>query len=1634
MRLLAVVTCLIAIAGARVAGAAVPNLDGPVVLYHNNGRVWIEATYDDGRIVGKWTEYYDNGQVYRTGETFGSANGLNRIDDPLRTGQWLHFYPDGTLQFEGFYRNNLLVGRAVQYHPNGQVRFEGTFDNGRLSGLWVEYWDNGQVRQIGEAYGSERGLNSLEAPLKTGHWTAYQQDGSVSLEGTYEENLLQGRAATYYPDGTLFSEGWFEHGQLTGAFVQYHPNGRVRAVGEVKGNVGGRPNLWNPVKTGYWVEYWSDGSLAFEGTYENGLLTGRALVYGLSGLEYEVTYHEGRLHGPWTRYHPNGEVWMTGEARHGESRPLNSAWEQPMRVGPWHEYNPDGTLMFEGTYVNGRLDGPAAKYHENGKLHVKGAFVDGQVVGEWTEYFPTGELAQTGWSSGSALSVNEIEDIIKTGYWRERNGRYLFEGAYQNGLRHGPFKVYDYTAIPGWLIFEGTYESGQLVGTWAEYYNNGQVYQTGQAAGSRPNSLDPTRTGLWLTYRRDGTLEDAAYYENGVLIRPVAATKDPFTGLDRVVIDNPDGSRTVYDVGPGGIAGVRKDALPNALPFDIDEVVDYAYDRDTGELRIVRKATDGSLITSTGRRWTDDLGNERISEVDERGVRRETLIQPDGAATITVVNPDGSVATVTLDLVDGFGVAETLSDGSSMSTLLDPWTGSLVTAKLDLEGLPLEVLVQRQDGWIDEFDTLGNMRMRRFDEDGSMTVIELDRSGNVVTTTLDPFGKVVARDEILVAPREPGRDYYENVLGGVAWDELSEAAKAEMARSEQKIREMELRDLQVAAEEARRKREEAERQAEALAAMEELELQLAAIRAEQEEADRRFAEWMAREERRRAIEESREKARELQRQYDAAVARGDMQEARRIMALQDAHHEASMELLMPTEWELREMERLADIRYRLVEEINEGALKRAQLDLFNAEREQDIKDSVTAWTGWVALGSELQQMTSASTRAAERQRIIARAQIDEIDSMLARGGWSNEERQILLERRELAVLQENGAVEMLEANGRITAAGYLFDGVSTVTGVGVLAGLGRAGTKVVVGAATRLGQRTVAEAAERAAARVAEIASVDVATPAVSALGSTMRRLVGDSVADVASSVGSRVWELGQSDVMDLTSKLTSTVRRAPEPASGSSLARASAPVPEAAPSAGSRPSGPGSGTGVTSPLPGGAGQPGVPRAASPDEIAAMLAQLSPEDRIAVARELAATFQAGGVPDVEAVVRRISGGSAPGSPLSPATGPASSSPVLPAPGGGGITSSLPGAGSQAPGVYRTPTERMSTVLENAPSTNPAMRTERVRSVSEMTPAERQAFMERTEAVDSWWGQRVSLNPDDLDDVLPVDPSSSSIGSILSRTYTPEEIARLHQPGRALTREELIRKAEIHRARHEAAYRAANAKTPAERLFYEDELRRINELLDPVDPWELRPRPRPWPPAPASPARPPGNLPPEVSGKTTILDRPLRPPEPGTEMYTVIDFPPVTSSSSRPSGAGAGTTEIFAPVEFPPLRAGAAPERPVIEWPEGPYIHGLPGPGIGPSHIRAARQVANETGVPIVLLGSRQTGIREATGRPWGVTSDLDIGVIGPPEALATVLRHGVEGRIPNVIHAPIGRWDSIYDALSRGFLVVSPAP
>mgnify|MGYP000126686755 FL=1 len=82
----------------------------------------------------------------------------------------------------------------------------------------------------------------------------------------------------------------------------------------------------------------------------------------------EGSFKNGKKEGPWVVYHKNGQLSSKGTFKNG--------WKE----GHWVTYYDNGQLETKGDYKNVRFEGPWVVYHDNGQLMSKGTYKDGMKV------------------------------------------------------------------------------------------------------------------------------------------------------------------------------------------------------------------------------------------------------------------------------------------------------------------------------------------------------------------------------------------------------------------------------------------------------------------------------------------------------------------------------------------------------------------------------------------------------------------------------------------------------------------------------------------------------------------------------------------------------------------------------------------------------------------------------------------------------------------------------------------------------------------------------------------------------------------------------------------------------------------------------------------------------------------------------------------------------------------------------------------------------------------------------------------------------------------------------------------------------------------------------------------------------
>jgi antitoxin component YwqK of YwqJK toxin-antitoxin module len=114
-----------------------------------------------------------------------------------------------------------------------------------------------------------------------------------------------------------------------------------------------------------------------------------------SGKE-QGSFKNGKKEGPWVIYWDNGQLWKKGNYRNGKEE------------GPWVIYWDNGQLLGKNNYRNGKEEGPHVSYWDNGQLGYKGNHKNGLKEGPWVAYNKDGTVRKD--NTGTYKDGRKISD------------------------------------------------------------------------------------------------------------------------------------------------------------------------------------------------------------------------------------------------------------------------------------------------------------------------------------------------------------------------------------------------------------------------------------------------------------------------------------------------------------------------------------------------------------------------------------------------------------------------------------------------------------------------------------------------------------------------------------------------------------------------------------------------------------------------------------------------------------------------------------------------------------------------------------------------------------------------------------------------------------------------------------------------------------------------------------------------------------------------------------------------------------------------------------------------------------------------------------------------------------------------
>ncbi len=188
-----------------------------------------------------------------------------------KQGYWLKKDKSGNKVYEGYFKNNVPVGKFQKFHPNGNLKYdmfynpkdandvsvtmydemgelsakgfyyskkkdstwqyfgnqeilvmEENYNHGKLDGKSIIYWQS--------EYHLPAEIKHWKNNIKHGDWKWFYDGGNLRMQANYNENKLDGDFIVYFVDGSIHVSGAYVNDVRNGIWKYFNDNGTERAT------------------------------------------------------------------------------------------------------------------------------------------------------------------------------------------------------------------------------------------------------------------------------------------------------------------------------------------------------------------------------------------------------------------------------------------------------------------------------------------------------------------------------------------------------------------------------------------------------------------------------------------------------------------------------------------------------------------------------------------------------------------------------------------------------------------------------------------------------------------------------------------------------------------------------------------------------------------------------------------------------------------------------------------------------------------------------------------------------------------------------------------------------------------------------------------------------------------------------------------------------------------------------------------------------------------------------------------------------------------------------------------------------------------------------------------------------------
>lgn len=213
-------------------------MEGKGIEYYEDGNIFGEASYKNGKKHGLCIEYYN-------------INKLSSSDHLIclgvkRSTQLEHRIKNNIhdlIRKKTFYVDGLKHGKSIGYSGFGEIESEYNYVNGLEDGI-CKFHDFSETRKLGKldglCYREWRGIKIEERYYKNGKlhgiYIDRLENGTIILKCEYKDGKLDGKHEAYWDNGNIRNRMFYRDGKKNGTNTLYYKDGSFRSTREYKNN------------------------------------------------------------------------------------------------------------------------------------------------------------------------------------------------------------------------------------------------------------------------------------------------------------------------------------------------------------------------------------------------------------------------------------------------------------------------------------------------------------------------------------------------------------------------------------------------------------------------------------------------------------------------------------------------------------------------------------------------------------------------------------------------------------------------------------------------------------------------------------------------------------------------------------------------------------------------------------------------------------------------------------------------------------------------------------------------------------------------------------------------------------------------------------------------------------------------------------------------------------------------------------------------------------------------------------------------------------------------------------------------------------------------------------------------------